>query len=55
MDDSSIFDVEVAEPLDDLMQKIADHKGCGTSGGSGKSGCGSSDGPKIWRRKSGRR
>jgi len=23
MDDSSIFDVEVAEPLDDLMQKIA--------------------------------
>ena len=53
MDDSSNFEFAAAEPLDDIMQKIADHKGCGTSGGSGKSSCGTSDGPddmapEIW-------
>jgi nitrogen fixation protein NifB len=55
MDDSSNFEFAAAEPLDDIMQKIADHKGCGTSGGSGKSSCGTSDGPddmapEIWEK-----
>ena len=55
MDDSSNFEFAAAEPLDDIMQKIADHKGCGTSGSSGKSSCGTSDGPddmapEIWEK-----
>jgi nitrogen fixation protein NifB len=55
MDDSSNFEFAAAEPLDDIMQKIADHKGCGTTGGSGKSSCGTSDGPddmapEIWEK-----
>ena len=55
MDDSFNFEFAAAEPLDDIMQKIADHKGCGTSGGSGKSSCGTSDGPddmapEIWEK-----
>jgi nitrogen fixation protein NifB len=55
MDDSSAFDVDVAEPLGDIMQKIAEHKGCGTTGASGKASCGSSDGPEdmapeIWEK-----
>ena len=55
MDDSSNFEFAAAEPLDDIMQKIADHKVCGTSGGSGKSSCGTSDGPddmapEIWEK-----
>ena len=55
MDDSSNFEFAAAEPLDDIMQKIAEHKGCGTSGGSGKSSCGTSDGPddmapEIWEK-----
>ncbi|PKU24557.1 nitrogenase cofactor biosynthesis protein NifB [Telmatospirillum siberiense] len=44
-----------SQPLDELMQKIADHKGCGSSGGGGKSSCGSSAGqgdlaPEIWEK-----
>ncbi len=55
MDDSSTFDVVTAEPLDDIMQKIAEHKGCGTSSSGGKASCGSSDGPddmapEIWEK-----
>ena len=55
MDDSSNFEFAAAEPLDDIMQKIADHKGCGTSGSSGRSSCGTSDGPddmapEIWEK-----
>jgi nitrogen fixation protein NifB len=58
MDDShslESFDVGQAEPLDAIMQKIAEHKGCGTSGGSGKASCGSSAGsndlaPEIWEK-----
>ncbi len=55
MDDSYGFDLVAAEPLDDVMQKIAEHKGCGTSSGSGKASCGSSDGPEdmapeIWEK-----
>jgi len=39
----------------DVMQKLADHKGCGTEGGSGKASCGSSAGPadmapEIWEK-----
>lgn len=56
MDDShslESFDVAQAEPLDAVMQKIAEHKGCGTSGGSGKASCGSGAGEndlpqEIW-------
>ena len=55
MDDSSNFEFAAAEPLDDLMQKIADHKGCGTTASAGKSSCGTSDGPddmapEIWEK-----
>ena len=38
-----------------LLQNIAEHKGCGTTGGSGKASCGSSDGPQdmdpaVWEK-----
>jgi nitrogen fixation protein NifB len=41
--------------LSDLLQEIADHKGCDTSGGSGKASCGSGAGasdlaPEIWEK-----
>ena len=41
--------------LDDVMQKIAEHKGCGTTGGSGKASCGTGAGqgdmpPEIWEK-----
>ncbi|WP_244500562.1 nitrogenase cofactor biosynthesis protein NifB [Methyloceanibacter methanicus] len=41
--------------MDDIMQKMAEHKGCGTSGGSGKASCGSGAGetdlpPEIWEK-----
>lgn len=43
------------KPVDQLMQKIAEHKGCGTQGGSGKASCGSGAGqgdlaPEIWEK-----
>jgi nitrogen fixation protein NifB len=58
MDDSRAFDAhesEPAAPLDDIMQKIAEHKGCGTSGSSGKASCGTGAGPadmptEIWEK-----
>jgi len=55
MDDSSSFDVGAAEPLEDIMQKMAEHKGCGTTASAGKASCGSSDGPddmapEIWEK-----
>ena len=39
----------------DLMQQIAEHKGCGTQGGGGKASCGSGAGegdlaPEIWEK-----
>ncbi|HMY96882.1 MAG TPA: radical SAM protein, partial [Pseudomonadales bacterium] len=42
-------------PLEQIMQEIAEHKGCGTTGGSGKASCGSSDGPadmapEVWEK-----
>jgi len=41
--------------LDEVLQKIAEHKGCNSQGGSGKSSCGSSADPKdlppeIWEK-----
>ena len=41
--------------LDDVMQKVAEHKGCGTEGGSGKASCGSGAGQgdlptEIWEK-----
>ncbi len=41
--------------VDEIMQKVAEHKGCGTSGGSGKASCGSGAGendlpPEIWEK-----
>jgi len=57
MDDSRSFDTYEAEPaspqLDQIMQQIAEHKGCGTSGASGKASCGSGAGSgdmpqEIW-------
>jgi nitrogen fixation protein NifB len=44
-----------AGTMDEIMQKVAEHKGCGTSGGSGKASCGSGAGendlpPEIWEK-----
>lgn len=41
--------------LDEVMQQVAEHKGCGTSGGSGKASCGSGAGEndlptEIWEK-----
>jgi len=46
---------EDGNALDEALQKIAEHKGCGTSGGAGKASCGSSAGqgdlpPEIWEK-----
>jgi nitrogen fixation protein NifB len=46
---------EGTRTLDDVLQKIAEHKGCNTSGGSGKASCGSGAGqndlpPEIWEK-----
>jgi nitrogen fixation protein NifB len=47
--------VESVKTLDEVLQKIAEHKGCNTHGGSGKASCGSSAGkndlpPEIWEK-----
>ena len=47
--------VHEIQPLDALMQKIAEHKGCGSSGGAGKASCGSAAGqgdlpPEVWEK-----
>jgi nitrogen fixation protein NifB len=47
--------IVAAAPADALMQKIAEHKGCGTSHAGGKASCGSSAGqgdmpPEIWEK-----
>lgn len=41
--------------LHEVLQQVAEHKGCGTSGGSGKASCGSGAGqndlpPEIWEK-----
>lgn len=46
---------DVGSSVDEVMQKIAEHKGCGTHGGSGKASCGSAAGagdlaPEIWEK-----
>jgi len=46
---------ESGVPVDQLLQQIAEHKGCGTQGGSGKASCGSGAGsgdlaPEIWEK-----
>jgi nitrogen fixation protein NifB len=46
---------EPGKGLDEVLQKIAEHKGCGTSGASGKASCGSGAGqgdlaPEIWEK-----
>ncbi len=43
------------EKLSEVLQEIAEHKGCGTSGDGGKASCGSSDGPsdmspEVWEK-----
>ncbi len=43
------------KPLEQVMRIIAEHKGCGTHGGSGKASCGSAAGqgdlaPEIWEK-----
>ncbi len=47
--------IDQIKPLDQIMQQMAEHKGCGTSGGSGKASCGSGAGqndlpPEIWEK-----
>ena len=44
-----------AKALDEVLQRVAEHKGCGTSGGAGKASCGSAAGqgdlpPEIWEK-----
>jgi nitrogen fixation protein NifB len=46
---------EADKSLGEVLQKIADHKGCNTSGSSGKASCGSGAGqgdlpPEIWEK-----
>ena len=41
--------------LDSILQQVAEHKGCGTESGAGKSSCGSSSGPsdmspEVWEK-----
>jgi nitrogen fixation protein NifB len=50
-----IGEIKPVAPLQQLLDKVAEHKGCGTSGGSGKSSCGSSGGPQdmdpdVWEK-----
>jgi len=47
--------VQEIKPTAELMQTMAEHKGCGTSGASGKASCGSSAGPadmapEVWEK-----
>jgi nitrogen fixation protein NifB len=47
--------LNVIQTSDQMMQKVAEHKGCGTQGASGKASCGSGAGandlaPEIWEK-----
>ncbi|MBC7857221.1 MAG: nitrogenase cofactor biosynthesis protein NifB [Burkholderiaceae bacterium] len=47
--------IDAIKPLNALLDKVAEHKGCGTSSEGGKSSCGSSDGPadmapEVWEK-----
>jgi nitrogen fixation protein NifB len=51
----TISDVGPVDQLADIMQKVADHKGCGTSSEGGKASCGSAAGQgdlptEIWEK-----
>jgi nitrogen fixation protein NifB len=53
--DHASSDIGPASPAEDMMQKVAEHKGCGTEGGSGKASCGSAAGQgdlpaEIWEK-----
>ncbi|NMG43870.1 nitrogenase cofactor biosynthesis protein NifB [Aromatoleum toluvorans] len=55
MEPTAYVGVQEIKPLQQLLDKVAEHKGCGTSGGSGKSSCGSSAGPadmspEVWEK-----
>ncbi len=50
-----IGEIRPVNALQLALDKVAEHKGCGTSGGSGKASCGSSDGPQdmapeVWEK-----
>ncbi|WP_084579058.1 nitrogenase cofactor biosynthesis protein NifB [Sphingomonas azotifigens] len=54
MTDTALHDAGTPD-LGAILQKVAEHKGCGTEGGSGKASCGSSAGPAdmdpaIWEK-----
>lgn len=55
MQATEYFAVQEIKPLNALLDKVAEHKGCGTSGDGGKASCGSSDGPadmapEVWEK-----
>jgi nitrogen fixation protein NifB len=55
MQPTAYVGIQEIKPLGQMLQKIAEHKGCGTSGGSGKASCGSSAGPadmspEVWEK-----
>jgi nitrogen fixation protein NifB len=54
MTDTALHDAGTCD-LGAILQRVAEHKGCGTEGGSGKASCGSSAGPAdmdpaIWEK-----
>ncbi|HEY0885541.1 MAG TPA: nitrogenase cofactor biosynthesis protein NifB [Ramlibacter sp.] len=55
MEATAYVGVQDIKPLAQLLDKVAEHKGCGTSSGSGKASCGSSAGPadmspEVWEK-----
>jgi nitrogen fixation protein NifB len=53
--DHAVTSVESSGELDAVLQQVAEHKGCGTQGGSGKASCGSGAGQgdlptEIWEK-----
>ncbi len=49
------YSLPVIQPTAEIMQRVAEHKGCGTHGASGKASCGSGAGqndlaPEIWEK-----
>ncbi len=55
MQPTAYVGVQEVKLLGSLLDKVAEHKGCDTAGGSGKSSCGSSDGPadmapEVWEK-----
>ncbi|MGV7207120.1 nitrogenase cofactor biosynthesis protein NifB [Oxalobacteraceae bacterium A2-2] len=55
MQSTEYIGVQEIQPLARLLDKVAEHKGCGSSSEGGKSSCGSSDGPadmapEVWEK-----